>query len=101
MKEIETLLEQDEELYLKIKKVETIKGVSYMTIVIILAETQGFELVNSRKQLACYAGFDVVERQSKNSVNGKSHIPKKGNSRIRAALHVPAMTAARFNVYLK
>lgn len=96
--EIESLVRQDEEVYLKIKKVETIKGVSFMTIVIILAETQGFELINSRKQLASYAGFDVVERQSGSSINGKLHISKKGNSRIRAALHFPAMTAARFNL---
>lgn len=101
VKEIESLIEHGEELYLKIKKVGTIKGVSFMTIAIILAETQGFELVNSRKQLASYAGFDVVERQSGSSVNGKSHISKKGNSRIRAALYFPAMTATRFNVPLK
>lgn len=99
--EIESLVKQDEKLYLKIKKLETIKGVSFMTIVIILAETQGFELINSRKLLASYAGFDVVERQSGSSINSKSHISKKGNSRIRVALHFPAMTAARFNVPLK
>jgi transposase len=99
--EIELLVKQDEELYLKIRKLETIKGVSFITIVIIIAETQGFELINSRKQLASYAGFDVVERQSGSSVNGKSHISKKGNSRIRAALHFPAMTATRFNAPLK
>ena len=32
VKEIELLIERDEELYLKIKKVETIKGVSFMLL---------------------------------------------------------------------
>lgn len=99
--EIESLVRQDEELYLKIKKIETIKGVSFMTIVIILAETQGFELINSRKQLASYAGFNVIERQSGSSVKRQITYSKKENSRIRAALHFPAMTATRFNAPLK
>lgn len=45
-----------------------------MTIVIILTETKRFELINSRKQLASDAGFDVVQQQSGSSINGKSHI---------------------------
>lgn len=100
-REIEKLVKSDEVLYAKIKKIETIKGVGFMTIVSIIAETQGFELIASRKQLTSYAGLDVIERQSGTSVNGKNRISKKGNSRIRAALYFPAMVASRYNIPLK
>lgn len=100
-KEIESLVKSDVDLYNKIKKLETIKGVGFMTIVIVIAETQGFELITSRKQLASYAGLDVIERQSGTSVSGKTRISKKGNSRIREALYFPAMVASRYNIPLK
>lgn len=100
-KEIESLVKSDDVLYNKIKKIETIKGVGFMTVVTIIAETQGFELIASRKQLTSYAGLDVIERQSGTSVCGKNRISKKGNSRIRAALYFPAMVASRYNIPLK
>lgn len=91
----------DEELSKRIKKIATIPGVGFSTIVAVIAETNGFELITSRKQLASYAGFDVIEKDSGTSVKGKSRISKKGNSRIRAALYFPAMVASRFNYQLK
>lgn len=99
--EITNLVKEDQQLYDKIKKIETIKGLGFMTIVILIAETQGFALITSRKQLTSYAGFDVVERQSGTSVYGKNKISKKGNSRIRAALFYPALVASRHNAPLK
>lgn len=100
-KEIDILIREDQELNSRIIKLQTIKGVGLSTIVAVLAETQGFELITSRKQLARYAGFDVVERQSGSSVLGKTRISKKGNSRIRSALYFPAMVASRYNSHLK
>jgi transposase len=96
-KEIEALVKSDTVLYAKVKKIET----GFMTIITIIAETQGFELITSRKQLASYAGLDVIERQSGTSICGKNRISKKGNSRIRAALYFPAMVASRYNIPLK
>ncbi|KAA6303964.1 hypothetical protein EZS27_044394, partial [termite gut metagenome] len=50
----------DSELQQRIQKLETIKGIGFITLAIIIAETQGFELITSRKQLASYAGLDVI-----------------------------------------
>jgi transposase len=99
--EIEKLLFAEEWLAEKIVKLMTIKGVGLITFAIIIAETQGFALVNNRKQLASYAGYDIVKRESGTSVKGKTRISKKGNSRIRAALYFPAMVASRHNLDLK
>jgi transposase len=99
--EIERLLFTDKWLSEKIIKLMTIKGVGLITLAIIIAETQGFTLVNNRKQLSSYAGYDVVKRESGTSVKGKTRISKKGNSRIRAALYFPSMVASRYNPGLK
>ena len=99
--EIEKLIFAEEWLAEKIVKLMTIKGVGLITFAIIIAETQGFALVNNRKQLASYAGYDIVKRESGTSVKGKTRISKKGNSRIRAALYFPAMVASRHNLDLK
>lgn len=100
-KEIEKTIISEEWLAEKVNKLITINGVGLITLAIVIAETQGFALVSSRKQLASYAGYDVVQVESGTSVKGKTHISKKGNSRIRAALHFPALTASRYNQELK
>jgi transposase len=100
-KEIEKTITSEEWLAEKINKLITINGVGLITLAIVVAETQGFALVSSRKQLASYAGYDVVQAESGTSVKGKTHISKKGNSRIRAALYFPALAASRYNQELK
>ena len=72
-----------------------------MTVATILAETQGFEFVKNIRQLCSYAGYDVVQRESGTSVMGKTKISKKGNGRIRAALHYPALQSSRHSPNMK
>jgi len=99
--EIEKVIYSESWLAEKVKKVLTIKGVGLTTVAVILAETQGFEFVDNIRQLCSYAGYDVVQRESGTSVQGKTRISKKGNSWIRAALHFPALVASRHNENLK
>jgi len=100
-KEIKKIIYAEEWLAEKVNKLLTIKGVGLITLAIIIAETQGFSLIKSRKQLASYAGYDIVQRESGTSVKGKTRISKKGNSRIRASLYFPALVASRHNTELK
>lgn len=99
--EIERLIESEEWLARKVNKLLTIKGVGLTTIAVILGETKGFEFVKNIRQLCSYAGFDVVQKESGTSVRGKTRISKKGNSRIRAALYLPAMVSSVHNPVLK
>jgi transposase len=73
----------------KVDNICKIKGLGILTVAVILAETNGFALFTSSRQLVSYAGYDVVEDQSGNR-KGKTKISKKGNSHIRRALHMPA-----------
>ena len=79
----------------KIKKICSVKGLGWLTVITIVSETDGFNLVTNRGQLVSYAGYDVIEKQSGTSVKGKSKISKKGNKHIRRALHFPALTAVK------
>jgi transposase len=99
--QIQQLIAREAWLATKVKKLMTIKGIGLVTVAIVLAETQGFGTITNAKQLASYAGYDVVERQSGSSIKGQTRISKKGNSHIRAALHFPALVASRYNPILK
>jgi len=66
-----------------------------LTAAIIMAETNGFELIRSKKQLTSYAGLDVKEKESGTSIKGKSRISKRGNRYLRKAMYMPAMAAIR------
>ncbi len=97
---LETIIkitEEDEELKRKFANILKIKGLGLQAIATIIAETNGFELVENISQLVSYVGYDVVENQSGNHV-GKTKISKKGNSRIRRCLHFPALNVVRFKV---
>lgn len=78
----------------------TIKGIGYLTVVAIIAETNGFNFITNRKQLASFAGLDVITSQSGND-DPKHVISKKGNTHIRRALYWPGISASRFNPQMK
>lgn len=71
-----------------------IKGVSTLSFAVIAAETNGFTLFDNAASLVSYAGYDVIENQS-GKHTGRTKISKKGNSRIRRILHMPALCVVR------
>ena len=95
-KDITAKLAEDKELEARINRIATAKGVGATTITCVVAETQGFHLIENRKQLKSYAGLDVKAKQS-GKEDPKHTISKKGNANIRAVLYMPAMSAARCN----
>jgi len=84
----------------RVEKIEKIKGLGFISIITVIAETNGFALIRNLKQLASYAGLDVKLNAS-GIKKGRSSISKKGNSHIRKALFMPALSACRFNQYFK
>ena len=99
--EIVMLAKKEKELKQELTLLCTIPGIGSLTAATILAETNGFELVRNKRQLASYAGFDVQEKQSGTSVKGKTRISKKGNKNLRQAMHLPALTAIKHDERFK
>jgi len=98
--EMQALTQTDPELTRKLAYVTSAPGISFISAVTVIAETSGFKLITSGKQLTSYAGYDVVMRES-GTFKGKTRISKKGNKHIRAVLHMPSMAAIRFNPTLR
>ncbi len=99
--ELAALIATDMELKKIIVLICSLPGIGLLTAAIVLAETNGFELIRNKRQLASYAGFDVKEKQSGTSVKGKPKISKKGNKHLRKAMHLPALTAIRHDERFK
>jgi transposase len=95
MKEIRELTKQDKEVCKAVELLCSIPGIALLTAVIIIGETNCFNLIRNKKQLVSFAGLDVREKESGTSVRAKPKISKKGNRHIRKAMHFPALTAIR------
>ena len=95
VKQMRVLVKSRTDISEKIARIEKVKGIGFLTIVTVLAETGGFESFDNIPGLVSYAGYDVIENQSGMHV-GKTKISKKGNSRIRRVLHLPSLVAVKY-----
>lgn len=98
--EVKALVEEDENLKSKIDKLQTIPGIGFETAIILVCETNGFLLFKNIRQLVSYSGLDVSHNES-GTYRGRSKISKKGNSRIRQVLFMPALSATLNNPSIK
>lgn len=99
--EIENIIKSNPDLKADVNLISSITGIGTLTTVIVLAETNGFELIRNKRQLASYAGFDVKEKQSGTSVKGKPRISKHGNKYLRKSMHLPALSAIKHDERFK
>lgn len=100
------IINSDHILKSEITNICSIPGIGELTATIVLAETNGFELIRNKKQLTSYAGLDVKEKQSGTSVKGKPRISKKGNRHLRKSMYLPSLSAVKYdenfrNVYVR
>lgn len=93
--DIALCIEKQSDIKKEIENITTIPGVGKLTAIVVLAETNGFELIRNKKQLTSYAGFDIKEKQSGTSIKGKPRISKKGNRHLRKAMHLPSLSAVK------
>ena len=80
------LLTAEPELARKLKQLTSIPGIGLTIAIVVVAETSGFVLVENERQLASYAGLNVVQHQSGLSAHG-TRITKRGNVRLRTAIY--------------
>lgn len=99
--ELNQLLKQDPQVQEIMMIMCSLTGIGLVTAATVLGETNGFNLIRNKRQLASYAGFDVREKQSGTSVKGKPKISKHGNKYLRRAMHFPALTAIRYDERFK
>lgn len=92
-RELMELANKDSGFAKRVRNVATLKGVSELTVISILCETNGFSVCSNMRQAVSYAGLDVSLYQS-GTIRARGRISKKGNARIRRLLFMPAICAS-------
>lgn len=100
-REVEATLRQDSEWAEAAKRLLSITGVGIVTTAWLLVSTLNFTLFDDAKQLTAYVGLAPYPHQSGTSVRRRHRIGHAGNARLRKALYMAAVTALRFNPYLR
>lgn len=92
---IRSLYEADAQLYERLEPIiESITGLGLIGALTAVAETNGFAEIRNAKQLASYAGYDIIENQSGNA-SRPTKMSKRGNARIRRELYMCVLAMCR------
>jgi transposase len=76
-------------------------GIGLVTAAWLLVSTLNFTLCADPESLTAYAGLAPVPRESGRSIRGRPRIGHDGNSRLRTALYMATLSAARDNPAIK
>lgn len=79
---------------------DSIPGIGFLTAVRILAELDSVDQYSDSHQFTAQAGLTPRHHSSGTSVKGPSRLSKLGNSRLRQALYMPAISAKNHNPIL-
>lgn len=90
-------IQQDEQVHHLFQLLVSIPAIGPCTAAKFLGEVPDFRLFDSADQLAAYAGLVPKHHLSGSSVHGKSTLAKTGNTFLRTAFYMPALSAERFN----
>ena len=79
----------------------SITGIGMVTSAWLLVGTLNFQGCASAEAAAAYVGLVPLAHESGSSVRGRAAIGHGGHSRLRTALYLATLTAARFNPQIK
>ncbi|MFG5780253.1 IS110 family transposase [Comamonas sp. J-3] len=74
---------------------DSVPGLGDVSIPVLLSHYGGPARFASAKQAVAFAGLDVRHYESGSSVRGRPRISKKGNSKLRKTLFMPAIVTMR------
>lgn len=95
--ELEQVIKQDTEWAASIVRLQSIPGVGLITATCLVVETLNFTACMSVEAATAYAGLAPYPRESGSSVRGRSRLGRTGNARLRSALYMATLSAARHN----
>ena len=82
-------------------RLRSIPGFGLLTAAWVLTTTVNFSICADAAGAVGYAGLAPIERRSGTSVRSRPSIGHSGNSRLRRALYLATLSAARFNPVIK
>ena len=78
-------------VYDRILLLQSLRGVGFLSSVVLIAEMGSFDLFPSQKKLYAYFGLDPAVKQSGKFNGDKVHMSKRGSSLARRILHMVAL----------
>ena len=78
-------------VYDRICLLQSLRGVGFLSAVVLMAEMGDFDLFSSPKKLYAYFGLDPAVKQSGKLNGDKVHMSKRGSSLARRVLHMVAL----------
>lgn len=99
-KHLGDLTEADSDLTEKMQLITSVPGIGKLTAYKVLAQVPNMQNFSSAKQFAAYIGVSPKQHQSGKYI-GRTTISRIGDSRLRKALYMAALTAKRFNKALQ
>jgi transposase len=79
----------------------SIRGIGLITSAWLLVATLNFEACHSAESAAAYAGLIPLARESGSSVRHRARIGHAGHARLRTALYMATLSAARYNPVIR
>jgi transposase len=95
--ELATAVQLDEAWAATIVRLQTINGIGLLTAAWLVVTTLNFTVSRDAAQAAGYAGLVPRQRQSGTSLRGHPRLDHAGNGRLRRALYMATLSAARCN----
>src|SRR5215510_2002139 len=99
--DIAAALTQDSAWAAAAERLQSIKGVGWVTAAWTLVTTLNFTSCDTVDALTAYAGLAPMPRQSGSSVWHRPSIGHSGNGRLRTAFYMATLTATRLNPVIK
>lgn len=95
------VLKQDSEMKRCFDLFMTIKGIGEISALHLVSELFTLPKDLTAKQWVAFAGLDPTIKQSGTSVHPAARISRAGNKYLRSALFYPALTAIRYDKYVR
>jgi transposase len=96
-KEIQNLIQQDDQLTKQASLIGSVPGVGKVLTWSLLSVTEGFQKITEARKLACYAGVVPFEHQSGTSIRGKTRVSVFADKKLKSILHMAALRAVCLN----
>jgi transposase len=100
-REAVALIGRDTKLACRFRQRTSIPGIAETRAVHLLGELATLDPQMTVRQWVAHSGLDPAHRVSGTSLHKPSRISRQGNRRLRRALYMPALTAARFDPHIK
>lgn len=82
---------ENRDTYNRIELLQTLRGIGFLSAVVLIAEMGSFDLFSSPKKLYAYFGLDPAVKQSGKFQGDKVHMSKRGSALARRILHMAAI----------